>query len=164
MARRIPRYRLHKPTGLAVVTLDGKDHYLGRHGTDESRRQYDCLVAEWLLRGATTTATRDPSGQTVDEILLKYHGFAREYYGADSRQLDNMRHALRPLRRLYGSHQAVEFGPLALKAVRQHMVELGWSRTYINHCVGRVKRGPAVNEHEDTRAEAEGDGTGQASQ
>jgi hypothetical protein len=29
---RVPSYRLHKPTGLAVVTIHGKDHYLGKHG------------------------------------------------------------------------------------------------------------------------------------
>jgi len=43
---RIPKYRLHKATGLAVVTLNGADHYLGRHGTAESREQYDRLIAE----------------------------------------------------------------------------------------------------------------------
>ena len=31
--RRIPAYRLHKPTGQAVVRLESRDHYLGRHGT-----------------------------------------------------------------------------------------------------------------------------------
>ncbi len=34
---RTPSYRLHKPTGLAVVTLDGRDIYLGRFGSAESR-------------------------------------------------------------------------------------------------------------------------------
>jgi hypothetical protein len=39
----IPRYRRHKPSGQAVVTLNGKDHYLGRYNsaarrtTDSSR-------------------------------------------------------------------------------------------------------------------------------
>lgn len=28
---RIPSYRLHKASGQAVVTLDGRDHYLGVH-------------------------------------------------------------------------------------------------------------------------------------
>jgi hypothetical protein len=41
---RIPRYRKHKATDQAVVTLDGKDHYLGKHGTEESRRAYDDRV------------------------------------------------------------------------------------------------------------------------
>jgi hypothetical protein len=30
------------------VRIDGKDHYLGKYGTDESRSRYDRLVAAWL--------------------------------------------------------------------------------------------------------------------
>ena len=38
-----PRYRLHKPTGLAVVTFDRKDHYLGRFNSAESLEAYHRL-------------------------------------------------------------------------------------------------------------------------
>jgi hypothetical protein len=34
----------------------------------------------------------------------------------------------------------VEFGPKALKAVRQEMVKKGWSRGYVNHQVNRIRR------------------------
>jgi hypothetical protein len=63
---RIPTYRLHKPTGQAVVTLDGRDHYLGQHGAPASRAVHDRLVAEWL--------TRQPAAPcpTVDEIIIRY--------------------------------------------------------------------------------------------
>ena len=40
----VPSYRLHKPTGRAVVTIDGRDHYLGKHGTPESLRHYRVLM------------------------------------------------------------------------------------------------------------------------
>ena len=36
-ALRVPSYRRHKPTGQAVVTLSGKDHYLGKWNTAASR-------------------------------------------------------------------------------------------------------------------------------
>jgi len=29
----LPSYRLHKPSGRGVVTLDGRDIYLGPHGS-----------------------------------------------------------------------------------------------------------------------------------
>ncbi len=48
---KVPDYRLHKATGLAVVTLNGKDCYLGKHGTPESRAEYDAKIAEWLACG-----------------------------------------------------------------------------------------------------------------
>ena len=40
--RKIPSYRLHKPTGQAVVRLDGRDYYLGRHGSDSSHGRKCC--------------------------------------------------------------------------------------------------------------------------
>jgi hypothetical protein len=42
----IPSYRLHRASGQAVVTLNGVDHYLGLHGTETSRREYDRVTAE----------------------------------------------------------------------------------------------------------------------
>ena len=43
-----PRYRQHKPTDQAVVTIDGRDFYLAKHGTLASCCEYDRLIAEWL--------------------------------------------------------------------------------------------------------------------
>jgi hypothetical protein len=51
LTRRIPQYRKHRATGRAIVTLSGRDDYLGRHGTKTSRVEYDRLVSEWLLNG-----------------------------------------------------------------------------------------------------------------
>ena len=46
--RRVPKYRRHKPTGQAVVTLSGKDHYLGKWNTAASKAEYDRLTGEWV--------------------------------------------------------------------------------------------------------------------
>ncbi len=48
---RIPKYRHHGATGRAVVTLSGREIYLGKFSTPESREKYDRLVAEWLAAG-----------------------------------------------------------------------------------------------------------------
>jgi len=37
---RIPQYRLHAPSGLAVVRLSGRDVYLGPHQSPESHAKY----------------------------------------------------------------------------------------------------------------------------
>ena len=60
--RRIPRYRLHKPSGQAVVTLGYRDFYLGRFGSKASREEYDRRIAEWLANGR-----RLPVGCTAQE-------------------------------------------------------------------------------------------------
>ncbi|MEO8493844.1 MAG: hypothetical protein ABI614_02150 [Planctomycetota bacterium] len=35
----LPKYRKHRASGQAVVTLAGKDRYLGRYGTKASERE-----------------------------------------------------------------------------------------------------------------------------
>ena len=37
LTRANPKYRKHRASGQAVVTLDGRDRYLGPHGTNASR-------------------------------------------------------------------------------------------------------------------------------
>ncbi len=46
-----PSYRLHKASGQAVVTINDRDHYLGRYGSATSRPAYDRLIGEWLANG-----------------------------------------------------------------------------------------------------------------
>ena len=47
---RVPSYCLHKGPGRAVVTIDGRDHYLGAYESEESRRECERLVAERRTR------------------------------------------------------------------------------------------------------------------
>ena len=47
----LPKYRKHKASGQAIVTLNGKMHYLGPHGTKASHVEYDRLIQEWLAHG-----------------------------------------------------------------------------------------------------------------
>jgi hypothetical protein len=149
MSRRpsTPSYRLHKPTGQAVVTLNGHDHYLGKHDTAESRELYDRKIAEWLANGRREPiragAPGDATALTVNELLLAYLRHAQTYYAKDGRptsQQDRIRLALRPVWELYGRTDAKDFGPLALKAVRERMIAHGYVRSHVNALVGCVKR------------------------
>jgi hypothetical protein len=42
--RKTPAYRLHRHSGQAIVTLSGRDHYLGLFGSAQSRGLYDKRV------------------------------------------------------------------------------------------------------------------------
>jgi integrase len=142
----LPTYRLHKPSGQAVVTLAGQDHYLGRHGTPESRAEYDRIIAEWLTTGRNRRGSGDagPVGLSVGEMILAVWEQAKQHYrgpdGAPTGELDNLRDALGPLRRLYGRTSAVAFGPLALRAVREEMIRSGLCRQTVNARVNRIRR------------------------
>jgi integrase len=126
-----------------VVTLSGKDHYLGRYGTAASKAEYDRLVGEWLAAG------RQLSGKdgdlTVSELILAYMRHADKHYrkpdGKPTRQTELVRLTMKPLKALYGRTLAAEFGPLALKAVRQRMIDQRTlCRMTINENVSKIKR------------------------
>lgn len=143
---RIPKYRLHKASGRAIVTLDGRDFYLGMYGSEESRAKYDRLIRQWLDGGRQL---RDPAndgavaGPTLAEIMLKYWEHAMVYYRKDGEPTSEqcaIRSALRVVRRMYGDRPAREFGPNALKAVREEFVRSGLYRKTVNDQVGRVRR------------------------
>lgn len=50
-----PKYRKHKASGQALVTIAGRDHYLGPWKSKASRAEYDRLIGEWLAAGRPTT-------------------------------------------------------------------------------------------------------------
>jgi hypothetical protein len=47
----VPKYRKHKQSGQAIITLNGRDYLLGPHGTRASKIEYDRLIGEWLQHG-----------------------------------------------------------------------------------------------------------------
>jgi integrase len=138
---RAPRYRRHKATGQAVVTIDGRDFYLGKYRSAESREAYRRKIAEWIQHDGALPAPKHTA--TVAELVVAYVEFANRYYLKDGKPTDEVRMvkaALKIVRQLYGRTPAAEFGPLALKACRQEMIGLDWCRTHINKQVDRVKR------------------------
>ena len=143
IALRTPSYRHHKSSGQAVVTICGRDHYLGEFGTPQSRKNYDRLIAEWLAAGRNIDPATMPIGLTITELIAAHWRFAQDYYKKNGRknvELVKLRIVARPLRRLYGRTPAAEFGPLRLKAIREEFLRSGFSRRYINDQIGRLKR------------------------
>jgi integrase len=148
MATRIPSYRYHKASRQAVVVLDGKSHYLGKWNSSESRAEYERIIAEWLADRRRANAGigtwAGPTDLTVNELILAFLDHAEDHYrspdGTQTRHLGNLKDALRPVRALYGATLARDFGPLALRAVRQQMISSGICRRTINDRVHRIRR------------------------
>lgn len=136
---RTPSYRLHKASGLAVVTLNGRDVYLGKHGSPESHAAYERAIAEWRSVGLTRGGNLDLL--TIDELILAYWRHCQTYYvkaGEPTSEQHLIKSALRRLRRLYGGELVGAVTPQSLKAVRQVMIDEGLSRRTINGYVSRV--------------------------
>ena len=76
-------YRLHRPSGQAVVTIGGRDFYLGPYNFPESRDEYDRVLAEWLAAGRPRygrASEATPADLTVSELLAAYLLFVDGYY------------------------------------------------------------------------------------
>ncbi len=129
---RIPKYRRHKPTGLGVVTIAGRDVYLGKHGTKDSGAAYQRAIAEWLASGEAQARKRTSGGPelTVDALIARYWEHLERKHGADVAPVrcESDALAFRVLHALYGPTPAAEFGPRALKAVQAKLVREGTPR------------------------------------
>ena len=81
LTKAVPKYRKHRASGQAVVSIGGVDHYLGPHGTKASRVEYDRLIGEWLAGGRQPLVSEDEApALTVTELLSRYWQFARRHY------------------------------------------------------------------------------------
>jgi hypothetical protein len=46
LGKRILKNRKHKQSGQAIITINGRGHLLGPHGTKASKLEYDRLITE----------------------------------------------------------------------------------------------------------------------
>ncbi len=100
-----PAYQRHKATGQAKVRIDGRDHYLGPHGSPESQERYRDLIAEWLVRNGDTSRYT----LTIDNLALSYLEHAKRHHIKDGRPTSEVcciRNALRFLIKLAGPTRA----------------------------------------------------------
>ena len=154
----IPAYRLHRQSGQAIVTLtDGlgrrRDYTLGVFDSSESRAKYATLLAEWEANDRHIFQPAAANDITITELIDRFWPHVESYYrhpdGTPSKEPEDFKFSLRPLKHLYGDTSAKSFGPIALKAVRKLMIEgydhpkygpqRALARSVINQRIGRIK-------------------------
>jgi integrase len=143
MGTRIPAYRLHKTSGRAVVTINGREIYLGKHGTIESRLKYSEIIARHAGGLPVVEKPAVVASMSVNGLVLAYMRHAETYYlknGKPTSEIDCYKMANRPLVDLYGDTRVSGFGPLMLMAVQQKMIEEDkLCRKSINQAISRIR-------------------------
>jgi hypothetical protein len=146
LVHKVPKYALHKPSGQARVKYNGKVTYLGAYGSTASHEAYAQFVSKLPKRGEEPTRVAAPPPGVmplIGEVVLLYLAHAEEYYvrdGIATGEHVTIRCTLVPLTARYAELPVTAFGPKKLKQVQQDMVELNWSRRYINKATSIVKR------------------------
>lgn len=140
--RRTPKLRLHKATGQGFVEIEGRRRYLGRFDLPGTQEKYHRLIAEWAANGYRVPVA--PDEVTVAELALRWDDHALAYYrrgdGSLTNTVSSFRAALADVLALYAKLPAARFGPAALKAVRQRMIDRGLARSHINHQIRRIRQ------------------------
>jgi integrase len=156
MSPKVPKYRLHKATGQAVVTINGKDHYLGKHGTLASKDKYGKLISEHLGRPLPMRMLKDkqakapapagddaPEPATIAELLEHFDTWCSGYYRKNGKLTSHyhaIKRACKALREACVNMPASKFGPLDLKALREKFIEAGLCRATVNGRIGSIKQ------------------------
>lgn len=147
---RLPRLceRKSQATGRAIyyATIGGR---FVSYGGDRAaaRKAHEANVARWLAHGRRHDAT-GPTDEPylVEELVADYYEHAQTYYrdpvtGRPNGEYSNLVLALDPVAELFGSLPAAEFGGVALRTVREKMIEGGrLCRREINARVHRIRR------------------------
>lgn len=139
--KQIPKYVRHKARKKGKVTLNGKTHYLpGDYESDESRAEYDRLIAEFLSKQKSP----DTANVTFRFLAVAYLNFCEVFYvnedGQPSEEINQVCRSLKPLLALFGNEPTNRFGPRKLKKIREHMIASGLYRTTINDRISRILR------------------------
>jgi len=137
---RIPSLR--HCNGRGFVELNGQRKYLGPWRAPETQAAYECAIAEWLANKKLPYV--DPEVITVAELCRDYWVHCQAYYvkadGSPTSSLDEIKQALRPLRKQYGSTLASDIGPIAVRTIQSQWIDGGLSRSTINARISILKR------------------------
>ncbi len=143
---RFPKYRLHKPSGRAVIQyrpiFGANPRYLaGAYGSEESLADYDrqlARIVKHMAKAAPAKVLKFDTIQTVEHFVAAFMQWAAKHHG-DGREFSHFKRAVRPLRRRFGERMIKTIGPVRLKLVRKDMVRNGWCRKHVNAQFNRLR-------------------------
>lgn len=149
MPVKVPKLCHFKPRNLACVWITPERRiYLGPWGSAEAQERYAEVVRRLLL-GLEVTEAPTAGGAysssvpmiTVRQLADRFIAHAAEYYVRDGVPTGEAKVAelsVNAAVKQYGDLPAIEFGPLALEAVRDRMIADGLARKTINSRVRRI--------------------------
>ena len=149
-----PSVHLHH-SGQSFIRVDGKDYYLGKHGSPEAQKEYVRLIGE--LANGKPAPVKPVAGITVNVVFAAWLNGPGQKYSQDGRERQQYVYSFRPVVRLYGATSAAAFGVDELEAVQETMITgswmsaetraacqkqnrpVGWSKNVVNRRIVRIR-------------------------
>ncbi len=139
---RIPSVRFHRK-GYFFIRIEGKDHYLGRDKVAANVKA-DLLLADYLKRrNLPSHASIRTAEIPIEELGVRFLLWAKDYYTYDGRDTDvytRFRLSIQLLINHHGGDVPSRFGPLALKRLREIMIDAGLAMSTINARVNIIRQ------------------------
>ncbi|MGC3971781.1 MAG: site-specific integrase [Pirellulales bacterium] len=140
---RQPKYRHHKASGNAVVTVYGRDVYLGKFGSKESKLAYSRLMVEWVGNEGVEPPPKSED-LTVAELANAYRRWAKRHYVREGVSIATYSKVELMMKQLgknpYGLTAVCNFGPSMLKGLQAELANSGKARRYVNDLIDIVRR------------------------
>jgi integrase len=105
-------------------------YYLGKHGSEASRREYDRIIGEYIAHGRQ--AFCDPEEILVEHLIIAFLDYVDKERNYSKSSAHRIRLVLARLNSLYGKTRVSQFTPVTLKTIRRQYLEQNLSRRTIN--------------------------------
>ena len=128
--KQLPKYCRHKTSGRAFVRIGGKMYYLGKYGSEASRKEYDRIIAEFVANGRQ--AFHRPDDILIEQLIIRFLDYVTNERVYSATAKDRLQRVLQHLNRLYGKQPIASFNAMSLKSMRRQFLENGLSRGTIN--------------------------------
>ena len=112
--------------------------YLGRYGSEASRREYDRIIAEFIANGRQPFQNQDEI--LVESLIVRFLDYVEMEQDYCDRSKGRFACVLGKLNKLYGKQLVSHFGPAALKTIRRQYLNEGLSLGTINGYIGIIKQ------------------------
>jgi integrase len=145
--KQLPKYRLHKASDQARVTLDGKTYYLGKYQSPKSWENYYIVTQKYLERKNHNTSqelhkppTKPPANLesvSCKQLVVLFLEYAKTH--CTKRVYDKHRIVGDKLLHHYANTPVEDFAPVSLLFLQNEWVGKGYTRSTINGYSNAVK-------------------------
>ena len=137
----VPKLRLHKATGRAVVRLNGRDHYLEAwENKRANQRKYQKLLVDYLETGYTEKTMPDAADITVAEFCKLHLSYVQVEFANKPSELADIKLMMRRFRRMFSSRLLASINETDIQKFHHSMVKEGLTRGYIKETMRRFVR------------------------